>query len=43
MHKKTVRLVALAFFVQVAFLGATCQARTQAEKAPYPAMAHLPR
>jgi hypothetical protein len=41
MRKKTVRVVALAFFVQVAFLGATCQARTQAEKAPYPAMAHL--
>src|SRR5271165_5185119 len=40
-HKKTIRLVALGFFVQVALLGATCQARTQAEKAPYPAMAPL--
>lgn len=41
MQKKKIRLVALAFFVQVVLLCATCQVRAQAEKAPYPAMAPL--
>src|SRR5271156_349719 len=34
-------LIALAFLVLVVILGATSQARAQAQKAPYPAMAPL--
>ena len=34
-------LIALAFLVQVVLPGATCLARAQAEKTPYPAMAPL--
>jgi hypothetical protein len=39
MQKKMIRLVALAFLVEVVFSCASGQARTQAEKADYPAMA----
>jgi hypothetical protein len=41
MQKKTIRLLALAFLVQVVLPSATWQARAQAEKASYPAMAPL--
>jgi hypothetical protein len=41
MRKNNVKIIALAFLVQVVIPGATCQARAQAEKAPYPAMAPL--
>ncbi len=41
MQKKVLNFLALAFFVQVALPGATCQAGAQAEKASYPAMAPL--
>ncbi len=39
MQKKMIRLVALAFLVEVVFSCASGQARAQAEKADYPAMA----
>jgi hypothetical protein len=38
---RSVQIIALAFIVQVLLPGATCRARAQAEKAPYPAMAPL--
>jgi hypothetical protein len=41
LRKSNGKIIALAFLVQVAIPGATCQARAQAEKAPYPAMAPL--
>jgi hypothetical protein len=41
MQMKTIRLLALAFLVQVVLPDATWQARAQAEKDPYPAMALL--
>jgi hypothetical protein len=41
MQKKTLSFLASAFLVQVVLPGATCQARAQAEKASYPAMAPL--
>jgi hypothetical protein len=41
MQKKTLRLLALAFLVQVVFPSATWQARAQAEKSPYTAAAPL--
>jgi hypothetical protein len=41
MHKKMLGFLALALLVQVVIPGATSQARVQAEKAPYPAMAPL--
>jgi hypothetical protein len=41
MGKNHVRIVALAFLVQIGLAGATSLARAQAEKAPYPAMAPL--
>ena len=40
MRKKTIRLVALAFLLQIVS-PATCHARAQSEGAPYPAMAPL--
>jgi len=39
MQKKTIRFLPLAFLLHVVLPGAICQARTQAEKASYPAMA----
>jgi hypothetical protein len=41
MQKKALSFLALVFLVQVVLPGATCQARAQAEKASYPAMAPL--
>ncbi len=41
MRKNTVKLMALAFLVQVVIPGESSQARAQAEKARYPAMAPL--
>ena len=41
MQKKTFTLLALAFLILVVIPGATSQARAQAQKAPYPAMAPL--
>jgi hypothetical protein len=41
MQKKTTRLLALAFLVQVILPGATWRARAQSEKAHYPAVAPL--
>ena len=41
MQQKIIKLIALAFLVQVVLPGATCQARAQAEKTSYPAMAPL--
>ena len=41
MQKKTLSFLALAFLVQIVLPGATCQARAQAEKTSYPAMAPL--
>jgi hypothetical protein len=41
MQQKTIKLVALAFLVQVGLFGATCQAQAPAEKTSYPAMAPL--
>jgi hypothetical protein len=41
MEKKTLSFLALAFLVQIVLPGATCQARAQAEKTSYPAMAPL--
>jgi hypothetical protein len=41
MRKNNVKLIALAFLAQVLIPGATCHARAQTEKAPYPAMAPL--
>ena len=41
--RNNAKIVALAFLVQVLVFGATCQARTQAEKSRYPAMAPLNR
>jgi hypothetical protein len=39
MQKNHVKIIALAFLVQVVLPGATCEARAQAGKATYPAMA----
>jgi hypothetical protein len=39
MRKHHVKIVALAFLVQIVLPGASTQAQTQAEKTPYPAMA----
>jgi hypothetical protein len=41
MQKKTIGLLALVFLVQIVLLSAAGQARGQAEKSPYPAMAPL--
>jgi len=41
MQQKTVKLIALAFLVQVVLPVTTCQAQAHAEKASYPAMAPL--
>ena len=41
MQKKIVKLLALAFLLQVVLLGTIRQARAQSETAPYPAMAPL--
>jgi hypothetical protein len=41
MQRKTIRLLALAFFVQIVLLGAIWQAVAQSENAPYPVMAPL--
>ncbi len=41
MHQKGFRLIALAFFLQVALSGATCQAQAPAANTSYPAMAPL--
>src|ERR1039457_4419842 len=41
MRKNHVKIIALAFLVQVVIPGVTRQARAQAEKAPYAAMAPL--
>jgi len=41
MQKKTIGLLAVAFFVQFVSLNATCQAGTQPKKNPYPVMAPL--
>ena len=41
MQQKIIKLIALAFLVQVVVLSATYQAEAQAEKASYPAMAPL--
>ncbi len=41
MQQKTVKIIALAFLVQVVLLGTTCQAQAHAEEASYPAMAPL--
>jgi hypothetical protein len=41
MEKKTIRLLALAFLVQVVSHGATCHAQAQEQKSPYSAMAPL--
>jgi hypothetical protein len=41
MLKKNVKIIAVAFLVQIVLPGATCQARAQPEKVPYPAMAPL--
>jgi hypothetical protein len=41
MRKNTVKIIALTFVVHVVVAGASCVARAQAEKAPYPAMAPL--
>jgi hypothetical protein len=41
MRLNHVKVIALAFLVQVVISGATCPARAQAEQAPYPAMAPL--
>ena len=41
MQQKTIKLIALAFLVQVVLPGTTCQAQAHAEKASYPAMAPL--
>jgi hypothetical protein len=41
MQKKTVKLLASIFLVQVVLSSASCPARAQAQKAPYPAMAPL--
>jgi hypothetical protein len=41
MQQKTIKLIALAFFVQVVLPGATAQAQAHAEKTSYPAMAPL--
>ena len=43
MQKKTISFLALAFLLHVVLPGAICQARAQAEKASYPAMAPLDR
>src|ERR1035441_5999066 len=39
MQKRTLSFLVLAFLAQVAFLGASRQARAQSEKVSYPAMA----
>jgi hypothetical protein len=41
LRKNNVTMIALAFLLQVAKPGATCQTRAQTEKNPYPAMAPL--
>jgi hypothetical protein len=41
MQQKTIKLLALAFLVQLVSLGAICQAQAHTEKALYPAMAAL--
>src|SRR6185437_8280688 len=41
MQKKTIGLLAVAFFVQFVSLNATCQAGAQPKKNPYPVMAPL--
>jgi len=41
MRKNNRKVIVLAFLVPVALAGATCKARAQAEKSPYPAMAPL--
>jgi hypothetical protein len=41
MLQKTIRLVVVAFVVQVVVLGANCQAQAQADNTAYPAMAPL--
>jgi hypothetical protein len=41
MRMNRVKIIALAFLVQVVIPGATCPARAQAEKVPYPAMAPI--
>jgi hypothetical protein len=41
MRKNTVKIIALAFLVQVVLPGATCHAQAQVEKASYPAVAPL--
>jgi hypothetical protein len=39
MQKRMLSFLALGLLVEVVLPAATCQARAQAEKAPYPAMA----
>jgi hypothetical protein len=41
MQQQTIKVIALAFLVQLVSLGATCQAQSPAEKTSYPAMAPL--
>jgi hypothetical protein len=41
MQQKIIKLIALAFLVQVVLLGTTCQAQVHADKAPYPTMTPL--
>ena len=41
MWKNNVKITVFAFFVQIVMLGATCQARAEAEKTPYSTMAPL--
>jgi len=41
MQKKTISLLALAFFAQIALPGATGHSLAKSENAPYPVMAHL--
>lgn len=41
MRKNNIKIIALAFLVQVVMSGATCQARAQAKQGSYPAMAPL--
>ena len=41
LRKNNLKIIALAFLVQIVIPGATCQVRARAEKAPYPAMAPL--
>ena len=41
LRKNNVTIIALAFLLRVAIPGATCQARAQTQKTPYPVMAAL--